>query len=104
MNFDARKVIHGWGEFDSPEVHIHEKHIKSTCSQPTTQNDTQDLGHYDNRSTPRSPENVWVPEPVHELHLPEHGVAVGAVLVHLQHQHPPGRLVHHLKGRKEAEE
>ena len=70
--------------------------------QPTTQNDAQD-GTTDH-SVSHSPENVWVSEPVHELHLPEHGVAVGAVLVHLQHQHPPGRLVHHLKGRKEAEE
>ena len=38
-----------------------------------------------------------MPEPVHELHLPQHGVAVRAVLVHLQHQHPPRRLVHDLE-------
>ena len=93
------KILTGGGGVKNPE-----NYADVICTWPPTQNDTQDLGHYDNRSTPRSPENVWVPEPVHELHLPEHGVAVGAVLVHLQHQHPPGRLVHHLKGRKEAEE
>ena len=49
------------------------------------------------------PENVWVVELVHELHLLEHVVPVRAVLVHLEHHHLPGGFVGHLKeSRKEA--
>ena len=43
------------------------------------------------------PEDVWVVELVHELHLLEHVGPVGAVLVHLQHHHLPRRLVGHLQ-------
>ena len=43
------------------------------------------------------PEDVWVVELVHELHLLEHVGPVRAVLVHLEHHHLPRRLVRHLK-------
>ena len=43
------------------------------------------------------PEDVWVIELVHELHLLEHVGPVRAVLVHLEHHHLPRRLVGHLK-------
>lgn len=43
------------------------------------------------------PENVGVIEFVHELDFFEHVVAVGAVLVHLEHHHLARRLVGHLK-------
>ena len=45
------------------------------------------------------PEDVWVIELVHELHLLEHVGPVRAVLVHLEHHHLPGGLVGHLKER-----
>ena len=50
------------------------------------------------------PEDVWVVELVHELHLLEHVGPVRAVLVHLEHHHLPRRLVRHLKqSRQESQ-
>ena len=46
------------------------------------------------------PEDVWVVELVHELYLFEHVGPVRAVLVHLEHHHPSGRLVCHLQGER----
>ena len=43
------------------------------------------------------PEDVWMVELVHELHLLEHVGPVRAVLVHLEHHHLPGGLVGDLK-------
>ena len=49
------------------------------------------------------PEDVWVIELVHELHLLEHVGPVRAVLVHLEHHHLPGGLVGHLKESRERD-
>ena len=47
-----------------------------------------------------SPQYVWVGEPVHELHLPQHVGLVAGHGVHLQGHHLPRHPVLHLRTKQ----